>query len=69
MDKRKEKSFIRTNAIICIITMLTIGVVSYLSLMREMKWWQLMIYLLAIIVCSFAFNVLNLILHTRKRGK
>ena len=64
MDKRKEKSFIRMNTIICIITII-IGIVSYL--MKDMEWWQVMISLFAIVICSAVVNSLNIVFHMRKK--
>lgn len=65
MDKRKEKSFIRMNTIICLITMLIIGIVNYL--MKDMEWWQVMISLFAIVICSSVVNSLNIVFHMRKK--
>lgn len=65
MDKRKEKSFIRINIIICIITMLLISIVTYF--MKDMEWWQGMLCLFAILICSTVSNSLNMVFHFRKK--
>lgn len=65
MNKKQEKSFIRTNIIIYAITMIIVWIVCYL--MKDMELWQLMIALFIILICSAVINCLNMVFHIKKK--
>lgn len=65
MNKKQEKSFIRTNIIIYVITMIIMWTVCYL--MKDMELWQTLIALLTIFTCSTIINALNLVFHIKKK--
>lgn len=65
MNKKQEKSFIRTNIIIYAITMIIVWIVCYL--MKDMALWQLMIALFIILICSAVINCLNMVFHIKKK--
>lgn len=65
MNPKQEKSFIRTNIIINIITIINIIAVSYF--MKDMEWWKVMMCLFTIIICSSVLNSFNIVHHLRKK--
>lgn len=65
MNKRQEKSFIKTNIIICIITMILIWLVCYL--MKDMEWWQSTITIFIILIGSTVLNSLNIVFHIKNK--
>lgn len=65
MNKKQEKSFIRANIIICVITIIIIQIVCYL--MKDMEWWQTILALFLILICSTIINSLNMVYHLKKK--
>ena len=65
MDKKVEKSFIIMNIIINIVTAIIILIVSYI--MKNMEWWQLMLSLFVVMICSGIINAFNIVYHLRKK--
>lgn len=65
MNKRQEKSFIITNIIISAITLIIIWIVCYL--MKDMEWWQTMLALFSILICSMVTNTFNIVFHLKSK--
>lgn len=65
MNKKQMKSFIIIEIIIYIITTIAIFLICYL--MKDMEWWQLMITLFTILICSTVISSLNMVFHIKKK--